>query len=194
MNKAAERDSNFEEELLTNEIYSEEGHWHVNVGNKTIHASRIKGRFRNLKWYAQSIYFFFFIGPYLQWNGQRSIFFDIPHRQFHLFGITVWPQDFWMLAVLLIMLAISLVAVTAIAGRVFCGYLCFHTVWIDWFTLVERYLEGTPSKRRKLDADPWGLRKISLRLIKYFIWLSIGLFTAFTITAYFVDPGELLRG
>ncbi|MDH4261858.1 MAG: cytochrome c oxidase accessory protein CcoG [Spirochaetia bacterium] len=194
MSKPVEEDQNFEEELLNSDLYTEEGHWHVNAGGNTIHASRIPGFFRNLRWYAQSIYFFFFIGPYLQWNGQRSIYFDIPHRQFHLFGITVWPQDIWMLAVLLIMLAISLVAVTAIAGRVFCGYFCFHMVWVDWFTLVEKYLEGTPSKRRKLDAESWGLRKITLRLIKYVIWLSIGLFTAFTITAYFMDTKELLNG
>src|SRR3970040_2456310 len=88
----------FEEELQSNDLYSEEGHWHVNAGGKTIHAARIKGFFRNFKWITQSVYLLFFIGPWLQWNGQKAILFDIPHRQFHLFGLTIWPQDIWILA------------------------------------------------------------------------------------------------
>jgi hypothetical protein len=88
-----ENSIDFEKELLTNELYSEEGHWHVNAGGKTIHASRIKGVFRNFKWYTQSIYLLFFAGPWLVWNGRKAILFDIPNRQFHLFGLTIWPQD-----------------------------------------------------------------------------------------------------
>lgn len=183
---------NFEEELRTSDLYSEEGHWYVNAGGKTIHAARVKGFFRNLKWYAQSFYLLFFIGPYLKFNGEKAIFFDIPHRQFHLFGLTIWPQDIWILALTLIAMAITLVGVTAIAGRVFCGYFCFHTVWVDWFTLIEQFIEGSPGKRRKLDGEKLSFKKISLKLVKYLIWISIALFTGFSFTAYFMHPGELI--
>ncbi|MBE9536666.1 MAG: 4Fe-4S binding protein, partial [Proteobacteria bacterium] len=104
-------------------------YWHVNTGDETIHARRIKGRFRNYKWFAASLYLFFLLGPYLRWDGRQAVLFDIPARKFYLFSKTIWPQDIWMLALVLIFLAITLFAVTAIAGRVFCGYFCFQTVW-----------------------------------------------------------------
>jgi polyferredoxin len=84
------------------------------------------------------------LGPYLRWGGQQAVLFDIPNRQYHLFGVTVLPQDFWMLSLLLLFFAILLAVATALAGRVYCGYFCFQTVWTDVFTWIEEKLEGNP--------------------------------------------------
>lgn len=165
----------------------EENYWHVNPGDVKIHATRIRGRFRNYKWITASLWLFFFFGPYVRWGGRQAVLFDIPGRKFHIFSITVWPQDVWMLALILIFLFLTLFAVTAIGGRVFCGYLCFQTVWTDIFTLTEDWLEGAPHKRRKLDEAPWTFTKIRLRVTKHLVWIIISLLTGATFSAYFVD-------
>jgi len=169
------------------DLYADSHHWHVNAGDQTIHAKRIGGRFRTYRWYASSLWMLFFITPYMRWNEHQVILFDIPHRQFHLWGLTIWPQDVWMLALVLILLAITLFAVTAIAGRVWCGYFCFQSVWVDWFTWLEDKIEGNPIQRRKLDAAAWDIRKIQLKVFKHSLWLIISILTAVSFTAYFSD-------
>ena len=156
------------------ELYADAAHWHVNTGGETIHAKRVPGFFRNLKWYASATWLIYLTMPYVRWEGRQAILFDVPHRQFHLFELTIWPQDIWMLSLVLIFLAITLFGVTAVAGRVWCGYFCFQTVWTDVFTWIEDKIEGNPIQRRKLDAAPWDARKIRLKLFKHSLWLVIG--------------------
>ena len=173
------------------DIYAEAVHWHVNTGDEPIHAKRMTGRFRSYKWFASALWLLYFIAPYLRWDGQQAILFDIPSRQFHLFSLTVWPQDIWMLSLVLILLAMTLFGVTAVAGRVWCGYFCFQTVWTDWFTWLEDKIEGNPIQRRKLDAAPWTLRKIRLKLLKHSLWILISIVTGITFAAYFTDAFDL---
>jgi len=173
------------------EIYNDSIQWHVNTGDETIHAKRIKGRFRNYRWYASSLWLLYFITPYFRWEGDQAILFDIPGRQFHLFAITIWPQDIWMLSLVLILLAMTLFAVTAVAGRVWCGYFCFQSVWTDWFTWLEDRIEGSPIQRRKLDAAPWSLHKLRLKLFKHSLWMLIAILTGVTFAAYFTDAYDL---
>ncbi|MBN4073536.1 cytochrome c oxidase accessory protein CcoG [Mariprofundus ferrooxydans] len=176
-----------EQQHNVEDLYADASHWHVNAGDEVIHAKRMPGRFRTYRWYASSLWILFFITPYMRWDGQQAILFDIPHRQFHLWGLTIWPQDVWMLSLVLILLAITLFAVTAIAGRVWCGYFCFQSVWTDWFTWLEDKIEGNPIQRRKLDAAPWNAKKIQLKLYKHSLWLLISLLTGITFAAYFTD-------
>ena len=175
------------------DIYNESDHWHINTGDETIHAKRLPGRFRNLKWWAASVWLIFFLGPYLQWNGKQAILFDIPNRQFHIFDITILPQDVWMLSLVLLFFAIMLAVITSIAGRVYCGYFCFQTVWTDLFTLIEEKIEGNPAQRRKLDLQTMTLRKFTLRTVKHGLWILIGIFTGVSFTLWFADAGEMWR-
>lgn len=173
------------------DLYEDSLHYHVNTGGETIHAKRMPGRFRNLKWLSMSLWLTFFIGPYLQWNGRQAILFDIPDRKFYLFGATIWPQDIWMLSLLLILLAITLFGVTAVAGRMFCGYFCFQTVWTDIFTWIEDTIEGNPIQRRRLDQASWSAEKIRKKTIKHTLWLLVSALTGITFAAYFTDASEL---
>ncbi len=168
-------------------LYTDAHHWHVNTGEETIHAKRVPGRFRSYKWYTSSLWILFFITPYFRWDDHQAILFDIPHRQFHLLSLTIWPQDVWMLSLVLILLAMTLFGVTAVASRVWCGYFCFQTVWTDWFTWLEDRIEGNPIQRRKLDAAPWSMQKIKLKLFKHSLWLLISILTGVTFAAYFSD-------
>lgn len=169
------------------DLYEEATHWHVNTGNETIHAKRMPGRFRTLKWITGSIWLAYFLLPYLRWGGRQAILFDIPNRQFHIFGITILPQDVWMLALVLLFFAILLAVVTSVAGRVFCGYFCFQTVWTDVFTWIEEKLEGPPQKRRRLDEAPWNFTKLRIKAVKHLVWGLIGVLTGITFTLWFND-------
>ncbi|WP_292402111.1 MULTISPECIES: cytochrome c oxidase accessory protein CcoG [unclassified Methylophaga] len=179
-------------ELNINDIYDEVSDWHVNAGGTKVVAKRMSGRFRRLKWFGMSVWLIFFIGPYLRWNGQQAILFDIPNRQFNFLDITIFPQDIWMLSLTLLFFAILLAAVTSIAGRVFCGYFCFQTVWTDVFTFIETRIEGdTPQKAMKFKNSPNTISKVSRIVLKHALWLSIALLTGVTFAAWFTDAYQL---
>jgi len=176
-----------EQSASLSDLYEDDGHWHVNTGGETIHAKRIPGYFRRLKWMTSSIWLLFFLVPYLRWGDRQAILYDIPDRQFHFFGLTVLPQDVWMLSLVLLFLAIVLIVVTVIAGRVFCGYFCFQTVWTDVYTWIEDKLEGSPAKRRKLDKAPWNATKLRIKFTKHFLWLLIAAVTGVSFAGWFTD-------
>lgn len=168
-------------------LYHEHAEWAVNLGEKTVHAKRMPGRFRTLKYITESFWLIFFFGAYVRWEGKQAILLDVNNRQFHIFELTILPQDIWMVSLLLLLLAMTLFAVTSVASRVFCGYFCFQTAWVDLFTWVEGKIEGNPNARHKLDAAPWSGDKIGKKLIKHAIWLVIAIFTGISFTVWFVD-------
>ncbi|MDQ6972571.1 MAG: hypothetical protein Q9M30_07980 [Mariprofundaceae bacterium] len=84
------------------DLYADAIHWHVNTGGETIHAKRVGGRFRSFKWYAGSLWLLFYILPYFRWEGHQAIWLDVPGRKYHFFDLTIWPQDIWMLSLVLI--------------------------------------------------------------------------------------------
>ena len=173
------------------ELYAEAEHWHLNTGEETIHAKRVPGKWRLLKWLANATWLVYFLGPYLRWGDRQAVLFDIPNRQFHIFDFTILPQDFWMLSLVLLFFAILLAVVTALAGRVWCGYFCFQTVWTDVYTLIEEKLEGPPQKRRKLDAAPMTFTKVRIKAVKHFLWLVVAALTGISFAAWFTDAYEL---
>jgi len=172
-------------------LYDEAEHWHVNTGNAVIHAKRLRGRWRTVKWVTASVWLIFFLGPYVRWGGQQAVFFDIPNRQYHLFGVTILPQDFWMLSLLLLFFAILLAVVTALVGRVWCGFFCFQTVWTDIFTWIEERLEGPPPQRRALDRAPLTLNKVRIKAAKHGLWILIGFLTGFSFVSWFTPATGL---
>ncbi|MFZ2540720.1 MAG: cytochrome c oxidase accessory protein CcoG [Gallionella sp.] len=172
-------------------LYHELDHWQLNTGGKTIHAKRMAGRYRSIKNITSLFWLAFFCGPYLRWEGRQAVLFDIPGRQFHIFGITILPQDIWMLSLVLLFLAITLFAVTSFAGRVYCGYFCFQTICTDAYTWIEQKLEGNPTRRYKLDKAPWSITKIRIKASKHLLWLLIALLTGASFAAWFTDAFQL---
>jgi len=129
--------------------------------------------------------------PWLRWEGHQAVLFDLPARKFYILGLTFWPQDFFYLAMLLIIAALSLFFFTALAGRLWCGYACPQTVWTEVFLRMERLIEGDRNKQMKLANAPWGPRKIMLRGGKQFLWLTFSAWTGFTFVGYFTPILEL---
>ncbi|WP_422126678.1 cytochrome c oxidase accessory protein CcoG [Thioalkalivibrio sulfidiphilus] len=134
----------------------------------------------------------FYGAPWLTWGDRQAIWFDLPGRKFHVIGWTFWPQDFFLLALLLIIAALSLFFFTTLAGRLWCGYACPQTVWTEAFLWIERRIEGDRSAQMKLDKAPWGGRKLVIKGTKHTIWLVFALFTGLTFVGYFTPIAELM--
>ena len=179
--------------MYADNIYEEAANWHVNLGDEKIHPKKAVGRWRKIKWLTESFWLILFLGPYLRWGDRQAVLFDIPDRQFHIFGITILPQDVWMLSLTLLFFAILLAAVTSLAGRVYCGFFCFQTAWTDVFIWIEDKIEGTPPKRRKLDKGPWNGEKIRKKALKWSIWLLISVLTGISFIAWFTDAFQLWK-
>ncbi len=129
--------------------------------------------------------------PWLRWDGRQAVLFDLPARKFHVFGLTFWPQDFPLLALLLIIAALTLFFVTALAGRLWCGYACPQTVWTEVFLWMERWTEGDRGRRMKLDAAPWSGEKVLRKGGKHLLWGAFALWTGFTFVGFFTPITDL---
>lgn len=151
-----------------------------------IYQRQMAGTFQTIRnitiWITMAVYF---IGPWLQWDGRQAILFDLPERKFYIFGFTFWPQDFVLLSWLLIIAAFTLFFVTALAGRVWCGYTCPQTVWTAFFTWIEHRTEGDRNQRIRLDAQPWNRDKIIRKTLKHSLWLLLAFGTGYTFVGYF---------
>ncbi len=144
-----------------------------------------------LVWLTQLV---FYGGPWLRWDGRQAILFDLGERRFHLFGLVLQPQDLVFLAALLVLSALALFFLTAVAGRLWCGYACPQTVYTEIFLWIERRTEGDRIARMALDAAPWGAAKLARKTAKHAAWLAVGLVTGFTFVGYFTPVTVLLDG
>jgi cytochrome c oxidase accessory protein FixG len=129
--------------------------------------------------------------PWVSWEGRQAVLFDLPARKFYIFDWVFWPQDFFYLAVLLIIAALALFFFTALGGRLWCGYACPQTVWTEIFMWMEQRLEGDRPRQMKLDDQPWGVEKMLRKGGKHTLWLLFSLFTGYTFVGYFTPIGEL---
>jgi cytochrome c oxidase accessory protein FixG len=161
--------------------------------HKKVYIRDVKGWWNNWRWILVLFTQLLFYGaPWLEWNGRQAVLLHLVERKFYLFGLVLWPQDVFYLALLLIISAYALFLFTAIAGRLFCGYACPQTVYSEIFMWVENRIEGDRAARMKLDKGPMTARKFRLKAIKHAIWLLISLWTGFTLVAYFTPVTELL--
>lgn len=150
------------------------------------------GIFSRWRWTMVWVTQLFFYGmPWLQWNGRQALLFDLEQRRFYVLGLVLQPQDFIYLATLLVISALALFFVTAIAGRLWCGYSCPQTVYTEMFLWIERKTEGDRSARMRLDAQPWTLRKLYRKSAKQAGWIGLALLTGFTFVGYFHSIREL---
>ncbi len=158
-----------------------------------IHAREVRGRFNTLRWAMVWLtQLIFYGGCWLQWGGRQALWFDIPHEKFNIFGLVLWPQDALLLAIALILAATGLFLVTALAGRLFCGFACPQTVYTSIFMWIEARVEGDHLARLRLDQAPASVRKLALRATKHALWLLFAAWTAITFVGYFTPIRELL--
>ncbi|WP_018276478.1 cytochrome c oxidase accessory protein CcoG [Teredinibacter turnerae] len=160
-----------------------------------IYIRKISGFYQSIRRYTGiPLIVAFALLPWLTIDGRPAVLFDLPARQFHVLWLTFWPQDFMLLAWLLIISAFSLFAVTTSLGRVWCGFTCPQTVWTLIFFSVEHFFEGDRNKQVKLDNSPWNFNKIWRKTAKHAVWLAIAFATGATFIGYFLPVRELLSG
>jgi cytochrome c oxidase accessory protein FixG len=161
--------------------------------HKKVYIRDVKGWWNTWRWaFVWFTQILFYGLPWLEWNGRQAVLFHIVERKFYLFGLVLWPQDVFYLALLLIISAYALFLFTAVAGRLFCGYACPQTVYTEIFMWIENRIEGDRSRRMKLDKGPLTGRKLTLKAIKHALWILIAVWSGFTLVAYFTPVDELL--
>lgn len=129
--------------------------------------------------------------PWLNYEGRQAVLFDLPARQFDIFGLSFWPQDLWLLGWLLMLAAFALFTVTNVVGRLWCGYTCPQTVWTATFMWIEQLCEGSRQQRLKLDRAPLSFSKVRKRASKHVLWLGWAFLTGLTFVGYFTPMREL---
>ncbi len=162
-----------------------------------IYPRSVTGRFRTLKYgiliLAYSVYFLL---PWLRWERpnapNQAVLFDIPGRHFYIFDLTMAVQDIVWLGGVLVIAAMLLFFVTGIAGRVFCGYFCFQTLWTDVFILIERWIQGERPARIRLGKAPWNGEKCLKMGATYGLWLLVAFCTGLTFTLYWGNAPALI--
>jgi len=159
-----------------------------------IYTRKIEGFYQRIRLYTGwPLLLGYFLLPWLNWSGSQAVLFDLPKRQFNIFSLTFWPQDFPLLALMMIIAAFALFAVTAWIGRVWCGYTCPQTVWTAIFMWAEQFFEGSRNQRIKRDQGPWSRDKVLRKLGKHGAWIGVALVTGFTFVGYFSPIRDLTQ-
>jgi len=160
-----------------------------------IYARSTRGRFERLRWFMLWLtQVVFYALPWLSWNQRPAVLFDLGARRFYLFDLVLYPQDLIYLTLLLIISALGLFFVTALAGRIWCGFACPQSVYTKLFMWVELKTEGDRAARMRLDAATWSIQKIARKAAKQGAWIAISLWTGFTFVAYFTPLTSLAQG
>jgi len=164
-----------------------------------IYPQYVTGTFRRVKWavlvVTLAIYYFL---PFVRWDRgpnapNQAVLIDFPGRRFYFFSIEIWPQEVYYLTGLLILAAMTLFLMNAVAGRVWCGYLCPQTVWTDLFIAVERWIEGDRREHLLRDQQPWSFERAARAALKHFSWLMIAWWTGGAWVLYFADAPTLVK-
>ena len=157
-----------------------------------IYTRRLNGFFRRLQnWSWIPFLGAYFLIPWFKMDGRPAMLFDLVERKFHVFWMTFWPQDFPLLAWLLIIAAFALFTVTNLFGRVWCGFSCPQTVFTQIFMAIEERFEGDRNRRIRLDKAPWNFEKIVRKGGKFIGWLLVAFATGLTFVGYFNPIDQL---
>ncbi len=166
---------------------------------KKVYPQKIKGRLRTIKTsiliLTLGVYYFM---PFLRWDRgpnapNQAILADLTNNRFYFFFIEIWPQEVYYFTGLLVLAALMLFLMNAVAGRVWCGYLCPQTVWTDLFFGIERWVEGDRRERMKADeAGVWTAKRVMQKVTKHFLWLMVAWWTGGAWVLYFSDAPTLV--
>lgn len=159
-----------------------------------LHPADVHGRFTRWRQVvAAGILAAYVLLPWIKINGHPAVFLDVAERRFYLVGLTFAPQDLWLMFFLITGLGFTLFFVTALLGRVWCGWACPQTIFLEHlYRRVERWLEGPAHHRQKLDAMSWAKpEKLLRRGAKIFIFVLLSAVIAHLFLAYFVSIPQL---
>jgi cytochrome c oxidase accessory protein FixG len=158
-----------------------------------LHPADVSGRWTQLrKVVAAVLIAIYVLLPWIEIGGNPAVFLDVEHRTFHLFGLSLPPQDLWVLFFGITGLGFGLFFVTSLLGRIWCGFACPYTVFLDHiYRRIERWIEGDSHARRALEKAPWTAGKIAKRVVKHFLYALVAAVIAHVFLSYFVSMRRL---
>jgi cytochrome c oxidase accessory protein FixG len=160
---------------------------------KKIYAAKPSGRYYHYRRFFAFFYLIlFFTIPFIKVNGKPFMLINVVNSEFILFGKIFWPQDFFIFAVGMVAFIVFIVLFTVIFGRLFCGWACPQTIFMEFvFRKIEWWVEGTPARQKKLKAAPWTPKKILKKFLKHFIFFLLSFVIAHTFLSYIIGADEV---
>ena len=158
-----------------------------------LHPADVRGFFsRHRKWTGLLLIAIYLALPWINIGGHPAVFLDVGGRRFHLFGMVLAFQDAWLLFFAITGLGFGLFFITSLLGRLWCGWACPQTVFLEHvYRPIERLIEGDAVKRRKLDASKWTGEKIFKRTLKQIVFVLVSAVISHLFLAYYVSLPEL---
>jgi cytochrome c oxidase accessory protein FixG len=169
------------------------------VPRRKIYPQSVHGTYRRIKWILLLITLaIYYALPFVRWDRgldapHQAVLVDLPGRRFYFFFIELWPQEVYYFTGLLIVAAMALFLMNAVAGRLWCGYLCPQTVWTDLFLKIEGWVEGDRREHMLRDRGPWTPSYLARKATKHFLWLMVAWWTGGAWVLYFADAPTLVR-
>jgi polyferredoxin len=159
-----------------------------------INPKKPKGRLYNLRsWFSIFYLIVFFTLPFIKVNDEPLIMFNVLERKFIIFGMIFWPQDFFIFGIGMITFIVFVILFTVVFGRIFCGWACPQTIFMEMvFRKIEYWIDGDSTRQKLLDKMPWNTEKIIKRSIKFIIFFLISFIIANFFLAYLVSMDQLI--
>jgi cytochrome c oxidase accessory protein FixG len=165
------------------------------IGRKFLYPKKPAGKLYNYrKWVSYVLLVFLFAAPFLKMKGEQWVLLNFLERKFVFFGLIFTPQDFYLFALAMLIFMIFIVCFTVILGRLWCGWACPQTIFMEMvFRRIEYWIEGDANQQKKLDAQPWTREKILKKGFKHFLFLLISFAIANTFLAYIIGSDVLYK-
>lgn len=153
------------------------------------------GKYTNYRTWLSYLYFLVLFGlPFIKVNGQPFVLFNIIDREFIIFGLHFGPQDFYLFAIAMLIMLVFIILFTVIFGRLFCGWICPQTVFMELlYRKIEYAIEGDHNTQRKLDKAAWDTDKIIKKVGKHIIFFGLAVLIANTFLAYIIGIDEVMK-
>jgi cytochrome c oxidase accessory protein FixG len=158
-----------------------------------VYPKKPKGRLFNYrKIVALVLLAFLLIAPHLRYKGDPLILLNILERKFILFGVIIWPQDFHIIVLSIISLLVFIILFTVVFGRIFCGWVCPQTIFMEFvFRRIEYWIEGDFNDQKKLNRQEWNFEKIWKKTLKQSVFFIISFIIANTFLSYIIGSDQL---
>nr|WP_288833290.1 cytochrome c oxidase accessory protein CcoG [uncultured Flavobacterium sp.] len=146
------------------------------------------------KWLSYFLLIILVANPFLKVNGNQFMMFNILERRFNIFGFPFWPQDFYLVVLFMIIGVVFIILFTVIFGRIFCGWICPQTIFLEMvFRRIEYWIEGDRGAQMRLAKQEWNTEKIRKKALKWTVFLIISFGIANVFLAYLIGSDNLIE-
>ena len=162
---------------------------------KFVFPKKPSGKFYDYrKWVSYVLLIILIANPFIKINGNQFMMFNVLERRFNIFGFPFWPQDFYLFVLFMIVGVVFVILFTVIFGRIFCGWICPQTIFLEMvFRRIEYWIEGDRGAQIRLAKQEWNAEKIRKKALKWSVFLLISFFIANVFLAYLISSDELLQ-